>query len=216
MTNEIEITLIMLFSGFLFLLLAVIIWNYVWIRKYGGVIPNPQFFHESEVTYFNSKNFRFVVSELWERFYNFEKIYLLRSCGIESYAYLIFQRRTMKMMLQMAVISLIISFMAVLVKATESEQKFLTALYDLLLNNKYINDYTAMFQLVSLLIVSFLHCRNFSQIKNEIKLLYFDRFAKMSREKNVDWLSCRTLHLSGIHPEERNSKLSFNFFQQIC
>jgi len=207
MSNEIETTGIMLLIGLVIIVLAVIIWNYLWISEYGGVIPNPQFFHESEITYFNSKNFRFVVSELWDRLVHFDKIYLLRSCGIESYVYLIFQRRTLKMIVTMAFISLILSFITVIIKASEAEEKFLTALYDLLLNNKYINDYTAVFQLISLFIYTFLHFKNFSQIKNEVKHLYFDRFDKMSREKNVDWLSCRTLHVSGILPEERNSNI---------
>ena len=208
MAGEVALTGIMLLIGLFIMILAVFIWYFVWIRKYGGVIPNPQFFNESELTYFNSKNFYFVVSELWKRFYNFEKVNLLRSCGVEGYAYLIFQRKTSKMLLTMALISLFLSFVAVIIKATEAEENILGALYDLLLNNKYINNYTVVFQLISLFIFSFMHFRNFSQIKDEVKNLYFERFVKMSREKNSDWLSCRTLHISGILPQERNSKYS--------
>ncbi len=210
MANDIEITGIMLLIGLIIILFGLYLWNYLWISEYGGEMPAPQLHNEVNITYFNSKNFSFVVSELWKHFTSFDKLYLLRSCGIENYIYLLFQRRILYMLLNMSIISLLLSFVAELIKASEAEEKFFEALYDLLLNNKYINDYTVVCQLISFIIFSFLHFRNFSQLKNEVKLIYFERFEKMSREKNVDWLSCRTLHVSGILPEERNSIIYYN------
>ena len=41
--------------------------------------------------------------------------------------------------------------------------------------------------------------------RKEVKQLYFERFDRMSNKKDFEWLTCRTLHVSGIAPTERNS-----------
>ena len=52
-----------------------------------------------------------------------------------------------------------------------------------------------------------LHFRYFSLIRSEAVSLYFERFDILSRTKDYNWLSSRTLHISGLEPHERNSIL---------
>ena len=61
------------------ILLGIALYYYIWIKEYGASIPNPQFFEETNLTFFNSKNFVIVISELWKRIKEFDKIYFFRS-----------------------------------------------------------------------------------------------------------------------------------------
>ena len=75
----------------------------------------------------------------------------------------------------------------------------------LLLSNKYINDITTVLQVIGLALFSILHFRTISSIKEDARQLYFELFDRMSNTKDFEWLTCRTLHVSGIAPNERNS-----------
>ena len=169
------------------------------------MIPNPQFSDEPNLTFFNSKNFSIATSELWKRIKEFDKHYLIRSVGHESYIYLVFQRKLIYLIFTMAIFSFFFSFISVFFMNQENH----SFLQDFLLNNKYLNDFTTIVHIVSVILFTFLHFRFFTVIKTEAKHLYFDRFDKMSRKKDSDWLSCRTLHISGLGPNERNSKTIF-------
>jgi hypothetical protein len=187
-----------------FLLFGVFLWYYIWIKNFGGEIPNPQIENESDLTYFNSKNFKMVVGELYKRLKRLDRLYMSRSIGIESYVYLLFQRKMCSLLFVMTLFSFAFSFLTFLSKIqSPGPAKF----FDLFLNNKYIDDFSSVIHIVSLFIFTFLHFRNFSMIKREAENLYFDRFDKMSRKKDSDWLSCRTFHISGLGPNDRNSKI---------
>jgi hypothetical protein len=201
-----EEVLLFILINVIMILTGIILWYFIWIKQYGGSIPNPQFGNEEEVTYFHSKNFVRVVSELWTRITNFDKKYMLRSIGMESYVYLFFQRKLCSLLLRMTIFSFLLSLVTTL--ATKSnEDAPATWFQDFLLNNKFLNDFTTIVHIISLALFTFLHFRFFTLIKTEIKYLYFDRFDKMSRKKDADWLSCRTLHISGLGPNDRNSKI---------
>jgi hypothetical protein len=206
MSNMPEITF---YEGLFFILLniililsGVLLWYYMWVKTYGGVIPNPQFADETDITYFNSKNLVIVFYELWKRIKNLDKKYFIRSVGMESYVYLLFQRRIIKLLFFMSLFSLFFSFITTIANTQEDGY---SALHDFLLNNKYVNDFSTVIHLISLVLFTFLHFRYFTVLKNETSNLYFERFDKMSRTKNADWLASRTLHISGLKPNERNS-----------
>lgn len=188
--------------------LGIILWYFIWIKEYGGVIPNPQIGNETNITYFNSKNFVIVWEQLWKRIKEFSKPYLIRSVGMESYIYLLFQRKLIRFLLTMSFFSL---FFSLLTTLAHSEQSSYSAFHDFLLNNKYLDDFSIVIHVTSLILYTFLHFRFFGVIKRETKFLYFDRFDEMSRNKDADWLSCRTLHISGLGPNERNSKILYNY-----
>jgi hypothetical protein len=188
------------------ILVGLVLWYYIWIRDYGVMIPNPQYYNEQEITFFNTKNFSIAIYEIWKRIKDFDKRYLIRSIGHESYIYLIFQRKLIYLIFTMSIFSLLFSFIASSFKAEEQN-----TFQDILLNNKYLNDVTTIIHIISILLFTFLHFRFFTVIKTEASYLYFDRFDKMSNKKDADWLSCRTLHISGLAPNERNSKFLFNF-----
>ena len=75
------------------------------------------------------------------------------------------------------------------------------------MDNKYIDDFSSFLHLIGVVIYSFLHFRFFSILKNEAVNLYFERFDFLSRKKDYNWLSSRTLHISNLEPSERNSNL---------
>ena len=86
-----------------------------------------------------------------------------------------------------------------------SQDKKWDAFHDFLLNNKYLNDFSTAMHLFALIFYTFLHFRFFTVLKNQLKNLYFEHFDKMSRHKHDEWLSCRTLHISGLAASQRNS-----------
>jgi hypothetical protein len=182
---------------------GIILWYYIWIKDYGIMIPNPQFSNEEEITFFNTKNFKMAVKEIWKRINLFDKKYLLRSIGHESYIYLIFQRQLMSLVFTMSFFSFLFSFISIFIYNSKDDEY--SAIHDFLLNNKFLNDFTTIIHVVSVIIFTFLHFRFFTIIKTEAKYLYFDRFDNMSSKKDSNWLSCRTLHISGLGPNERNS-----------
>jgi hypothetical protein len=190
----INVNLIIVFVG-------IILWYLIWIKNYGGIIPISQIMNETSISYFNSKNFGIVVTEIWKRFREFNKNYLVRSIGTEGYVFLLFQRKIISLLTTISVISLIISFVNFL---ANQEKKF-DDFHDFLMDNKYLNEFSTAMHLTALIIYTFLHFRFFTVLKNQLKNLYFEHFDKMSRHKDADWLSCRTLHISGLSASQRNS-----------
>ena len=59
--------------------------------------------------------------------------------------------------------------------------------------------------IIFLYLNTFLHFRCFNIIKKEAYYIYFSRFDKMSQKFDLNFLSSRTLHISGLAPEERNT-----------
>lgn len=191
--------------NFVILLLGVFLWYYIWIRSYGGEIPNPQMGTEANLTFLNSKNFKIVVRELYKRIKGLERVYMSRSVGIESYIYLVFQRQVLSLLLVMTLFSICFSLLTYLSKIKSKEN---SNFFDFFIVNKYIDEISTTIHIASLFIFTFMHFRNFSIIKREAECLYFDRFDLMSRKKDSDWLSCRTLHISGLGPNDRNGKIT--------
>lgn len=138
---------------------------------------------------------------------DFDKIYIIQSFGIEAYLFLFFQRQMLSMMKIMAFLSIFISLIGIVTHYSFSDTgTFKDAIYDFFFNNRIPEDYTQTLHLVALFLFSFLHFRYINIVKREARKTYFDRFDKMSRNKNVKWLSARTLHISGLLPQERNSR----------
>lgn len=199
---------------------GVFMWNFVWIRKYGGkfdfiLVHVPQKQVKGTQQSFFSRSFSHVAGEIINKFLAFDKHYLIETVGMEAYVYMIFQRRMAKHFAIMSFISLGIGLIsALLVQKEVKDSKAYSYMENLLLNNKYLNDFTTLLQILSLGIFSFLHFRNISTLKADIRQLYFERFDQMSSKKDYEWLTCRTLHVSGIAPNERNSK--FSLTQPTC
>jgi hypothetical protein len=185
------------------ILLGILLWYIIWIKEYGSSIPYPQFGEETNITYLNTKNFSIIIHQLWIRFREFNQHYITRSIGMESYVYLLFQRKLIGIFFSISVLSLIFAFLNILA----SNEFGYAGFHEYLLNNKYLNEFSMAIHLTALIFYTFLHFRYFTVLKNELKHLYFNKFDIMSRKKNSDWLSCRTLHISGLAPHQRNSKI---------
>jgi hypothetical protein len=194
-------------------IVGFIIWYNLWVKKYGGnlninitLVYIQQTENNQIETNFYSKNFSLVSKEIFKKFYDFEKEYLLSSIGMEGYVYLTFQRRVTRYFIILSFFSLGLSLISILIVQKEiKESKTYSYLENLLLSNKYLNDFTTIIQLFNLFVFSFLHFFSIYLFRKEVKQLYFERFNKMSNKKDYEWLTCRTLHVSGIAPTERNS-----------
>jgi hypothetical protein len=183
--------------------LGLLLWFFIWIKEYGIMLPLDQISNEINLTFFNTKSFSIAISEIFRRFKQFERKYLLRAVGPEAYVYLIFQRRLFSLVIIISIFSLIFSLVSFLVSENKS-------LFTFFLNNFSLDEHWII-HLILIAVFSFAHFRCFYMIKEEVKFLFFDRFDKMSRKKDADWLSCRTLHISGLSPNERNSMLKSIF-----
>lgn len=172
------------------------------------MVPISKGLNENELLlYFHSKDISFVLKELYKRLTQFEKSYMINSLGMEAYLYLLFQRKIILIIFIMCIISSLIALVTTLSNLKEiKESTTFNLLHDFFLNNKFMNDFSSYMHILSLVFLSFIHYRYMTMFKTECKFLYFERFDKMSRYKNYEWLRCRTLHLSGIAPHERNSK----------
>jgi len=154
------------------------LWNIIWVKEYGVNIPNVQYGSEEMTTYFHTKNFIIFLKEFLKKFTEFDKKYLIRSIGTDAYIYLIFQKTIINLLMIIGV------------------------------NNKYMDNFSSFLHLIGVIIYTFLHFRFFSVLKREAKNIYFEKFDLLSRKKDYNWLSSRTLHISGLAPNERNSKNS--------
>ena len=130
---------------------------------------------------------------------------------MEAYLYLLFQRKIILILMIYTILSSGIALVTTLSNLKEvQESSTYNIIHDFFLNNKFMNDFSSYMHILSLIVLSFIHFRYMTVFKTECKFLYFERFDKMSRYKNYEWLRCRTLHLSGIAPNERDSKKFHN------
>ena len=72
---------------------------------------------------------------------------------------------------------------------------------------KDLQQFLSVSNIFGIILITFFHFRSFAKLKREAFQLYYTRFLKMSEDKDVNWLSCRTLHISGINPQERLTSL---------
>jgi len=196
-----ELSLFVCFS-LIMLLFGGYLWNLIWIKEYGGNIPNIQYEQEEMTTFFHTKNYKIFLKEFFKKFNEFNKNYLIRSIGTEAYIYLIFQRMLLSLLISMAVFSLVFSFISTILQKETGISSFF---HDFLMNNKHQDDFNSFVHLLGVIIYTFLHFRFFSGLKREAKNIYFERFDMLSRNKDYNWLSSRTLHISGLAPQQRNS-----------
>ena len=136
---------------------------------------------------------------------------MINSIGMEAYLYLLFQRKIILILMIYTILSSGIALVTTLSNLKEvQESSTYNIIHDFFLNNKFMNDFSSYMHILSLIVLSFIHFRYMTVFKTECKFLYFERFDKMSRYKNYEWLRCRTIHLSGIAPNERDSKKFHN------
>lgn len=192
-------------------LFGIFLWNIIWIKEYGANIPNVQYGTEEITTFFHTKNLKIFLKEFLKKFRAFEKKYLIRSIGTEAYIYLRFQKTILSLIMSMSIISLVLSFISTIAKQEKSFTRFI---HDVLLDNKQMDNFNSFLHMLGVVIYTFLHFRFFSQMRREATNIYFERFDLLSRQKDYNWLSSRTLHISGLAPNERNSNLHlfFNVF----
>ena len=204
-----SINIILIFIG-------IIIWYYMWVKKYGIEIPNQKLNPNDNLSFMNSKDFFVVIQKLFERIREFDESYYLNTIGYDGYIYLLFQKQILSLLITILIFSLI--FSALNTYFTEKKEgNFLIKIEHFLTSNNEINEITIIFHIISIYIYTFLHIRFISKFKTEISYLYFNKFDKMSRVKNSDWLRCRTLHISGLGPRERNIEsliVKLNYYLQ--
>ena len=173
----------------LLILLGILLWNNIWIKKFGAEIP---IFINDTFTYFRSTNIYLVLNNLYEKIHNFDKVYLLKSIGYDGYIYLFFQRKIISLLLSYFILELFLyifeNYANYFLNDDKNYEKIHSILYIIFL---YLN--------------TFLHFRCFNIIKKEAYYIYFSRFDKMSQKFDLNFLSSRTLHISGLAPEERNT-----------
>lgn len=210
MAENVETAILLISIHLFIILIGFIMYNYIWIKRYGGVIPNPQYGSETDITFFNSKNFDIFIDEIYKRLRDFNYNYLQRSTGIESLVYLIFQREISRLFLLMSVISIFLYSIGFIIRSPYIEDTFIETFVNYMKeNHSFLSSYDSFSHIISLIFFTFLHFRCFSIIKRESKYIYFERFDKMSRYKNNEWIACRTLHISGLRPLERNGIFTF-------
>ena len=164
--------------------------------------------HFDEIEYLHSKEFSVVVKEIFRRLFNFDKKCIIETCGIEAYLYLLFQKKMLKVITLM--IGITISFSMV---STYYNHSIITLtnknslLQVILLNNLYLNDFSTILHLISLFIFTYLHLNFLTELKRECQKVYLDRIINMSQTKEINWLKSRTLLISGLPKNERNSKI---------
>jgi len=189
-------TIIFFLFNFIILLIGFILWYVLWIRKYG--IEIPEIINNTQ-TYFSSRNLALVLEKLYSLIKDFDKIFIIKSMGYEAYVFFLFQKK---------IITLFISYLIVFIVFYIINNYG----YFIYSNKENLLIFTNIF---SILIVTFLHFRSFNLIKKEAYNLYFSRFDKMSQNYDVNWLSSRTLHISGIESNERNTSIlqtKLNYF----
>lgn len=205
-TSEVSIeeTIFFLLFNFILILIGIILWYYLWIKK--QLVESLQLINDIPA-YFSSRNLYLILSEMYKHITQFNPLFLTKTIGHEAYGYLLFQRRIISLLFSYFIFSVAISLITIIVykiKGIESDYRiFLT----FLINAQYFENMNTVLNIITIALFTFLHFRTFSIIKNEAKHLYFSRFDKMSQVYNENWLTCRTLHISGIAAEERNTSV---------
>jgi hypothetical protein len=185
-------TLLFLLFNLIYLMIGFIFWHVLWVTRHGVEIPN--LISKNTITYFSSRNFSLVLKEIWERMWKLDRNYLTSAIGYEAYNFLLYQRTILSTLFWYFLISIFL---------------FLCRTYGHVFfpKEKDLIQFLSVSNITGILLITFFHFRGFAKLKKEAFHLYFSRFMKMSENKDVNWLSCRTLHISGINPQERLTSL---------
>ncbi len=198
-------------------LVSFIIWYFMWVREYGCSIPDE--YYKTYHTYFNSKNFTMVFSNLFKKIFTFDQDYILASCGHEAYAYLLFQRRALTLVFMLSIFSISFSIATTFMTISEN-YTFNIFVEKMLFENRVLTNYSSTIHLVCLFLFFLLMIRYLYMLKTDLKNVYFARYDSLSKTKDHEWLRCRTLHISGISPLNRNinmlkTKLNYYLSQKL-
>ena len=191
-TISIYETLLFLLFNIIYLMIGFILWHILWISRHGVEIPN--LISKNTITYFSSRNFSLVLKEIWERMWKLDSNYLTSAIGYEAYNFLIYERTMLSALFSFFIISICL---------------FLCRTYGNIFfpKEKDLQQFLSVSNIVGIILITFFHFRSFAKLKREAFYHYYNRFMKMSENKDVNWLSCRTLHISGINPQERLTSL---------
>ena len=97
-----SINIILIFIG-------IIIWYYMWVKKYGIEIPNQKLNPNDNLSFMNSKDFFVVIQKLFERIREFDESYYLNTIGYDGYIYLLFQKQILSLLITILIFSLVFS-----------------------------------------------------------------------------------------------------------
>ena len=191
-TISIYETLLFLLFNIIYLMAGFILWHILWVTRHAVEIPN--LISKNTLTYFSSRNFSLVLREIWDRMWKLDKTYLTSAIGYEAYNFLLYQRTILSTLFSFFIISIFL---------------FLCRAYGNIFfpKEKDLAQFLSVTNITGVLLITFFHFRSFAKLKREAFHLYYSRFMKMSENKDVNWLSCRTLHISGINPQERLTSL---------
>ena len=163
------------------------------------------------IEYFYSKEFFAVFKEIYARLTEFNKKYLIQTFGIEAYLFLLFQRKLIQSISIMMVVTVILSLISTLVNQKIIAVKNKNSLpHIILLNNIFLTDFSTILHLISLFIFTILHFTLITSLKKESQEVYLERIINMSKNKDNEWLACRTLLISGIPRKERIGNFLLN------
>ena len=192
LTISIYETLLFLLFNIIYLMVGFILWHVLWISRHGVEIPN--LISKNTITYFSSRNFSLVLKEIWERMWKLDSNYLTSAIGYEAYNFLLYERTMLSALFSFFIISVCL---------------FLCRTYGNIFfpKEKDLQQFLSVSNIVGIILITFFHFRSFAKLKREAFYHYYNRFMKMSENKDVNWLSCRTLHISGINPQERLTSL---------
>ena len=185
-------TILFLLFNLLYLMIGFILWDIFWVTKHGVEIPN--LISKNTITYFSSRNFSLVLKEIWDRMWELDATYLTSAIGYEAYNFLLYQRTILSTLFSFFLISIFL---------------FLCRTYGHIFfrKEKDLQEFLSVTNIFGIITITIFHFRSFAKLKREAFRLYYSRFMKMSENKDVNWLSCRTLHISGINPQERLTSL---------
>ena len=191
-TISIYETILFLLFNLIYLMIGFILWHILWVSRHGVEIPN--LISKNTLTYFSSRNFSLVLREIWNRMWKLDGDYLTSAIGYEAYNFLLYQRTILSTLFSFFLISICL---------------FLCRTYGYIFfpKEKDLEQFLSVSNITGIILITFFHFRSFSKLKREAFHLYYSRFMKMSENKDVNWLSCRTLHISGINPQERLTSL---------
>ena len=191
-TISIYETLLFLLINIIYLMIGFILWHVLWVSRHGVEIPN--LISKNTITYFSSRNFSLVLREIWNRMWRLDSNYLTSAIGYEAYNFLLYERTILSTLFTFFIISIFL---------------FLCRAYGNIFfpKEKDFLQFLSVSNITGIILITFFHFRSFAKLKREAFHLYHERFRKMSQNKDVNWLSCRTLHISGIDPHERLTSL---------
>ena len=185
-------TILFLLFNIIYLMIGFILWHALWVSRHGVEIPN--LISKNTITYFSSRNFSLVLKEIWERMWKLDSTYLTSAIGYEAFIFLLYQRFILSALLCYFLISLFLFFCR-------------NYGYIFFPKEKDLEQFLSIANISGIILITFVHFRTFLKLKKEAFYHYYNRFMKMSENKDVNWLSCRTLHISGINPQERLTSL---------